>query len=137
MRAGVTIAGIVMAWATSAGAMMPPLMCENGDAAGEMGGYDRWSPGEGFVTYSAFEQDADNAFLTVLEECASRRQLMLKTETGRVDAALDAAADGMFDEMIWGSDGYTLREMEGRLRDLGAIVEMRTVNYQSCACANQ
>jgi hypothetical protein len=137
VRAALAVLAMVAAGPVTA--LTAELMCPSGDSSGtpsEIASYDHWPAGDGFVAYLTLEYSS-NEDLYILEQCARRRQLVLRLETGQVDSAVDAAAYGMFEEMIFGPDGYTMTEMARRLRDLGAVVEMRTVNYESCACANQ
>lgn len=145
IAAAMTIAAgqcALMAWvvlASVAQAEMPPFMCEGSDAHGTsqaLRDYNYWPAGDGFVAYTAYD-DATSALVDVLEHCADRRQLLLRTGTSATDAAVDAAAIAMMDEMIRGATPYTMDAMAERLRALGAPVEIRIANYQSCACANQ
>lgn len=115
-------------------ALTPPLGCDMGDPQGGFTGYDPWYVVDDFVTFATYEIDSD-VEVYVLEQCSTRRQLVLRTRTGQTDAATDAAAWAMMDEMVYGEDGYTMTEMEDRLRALGGVVDLRTVNYESCACA--
>jgi hypothetical protein len=122
--------------AGGAQAMTPLLTCDVGDPQGGFTGYEPWHVADDFVTYQSYEIDSD-VEVYVLEQCSTRRQLVLRGRTGEVDAATDAAARAMIDEMVFGEEGYTMSEMQNRLRDLGGVVELRTVGYESCACANQ
>jgi hypothetical protein len=73
----------------------------------------------------------------ILEYCPERRQLVLWTQLDESEDARDEAAVSYLNEMIYGAAAFTQSEMAERLRDMGAEVEIRRVNYESCGCALQ
>jgi hypothetical protein len=127
---------IALALAGPVAAMAPPLTCEYGDPSAGIGPYSHGVFGNGFVTYSA-SRTGDEGLWHLVEYCPEGRQLVLKTGRSGGDAAGDAAAVAMLDEMLWGEESYSQSEMLERLRAIGAVVEIRRVTYRSCACANQ
>ncbi len=132
----VLLTALTAVWAGAAGALTPLLECDVGDPEGGIVGYSPWTVVPDFVTYQSYETDS-SVEVYVLEQCSTRRQLILRMGTGETDAATDAAAFAMLDEMTFGEGSYTMSEMAERLRGLGAVVVMRNVNYQSCACASE
>lgn len=133
------VAALVSAFALAgpAAALAPPMSCPGGDLTGtpyEIGSYSHNVVGEGFVYYNGFET-ATEMRIHVLEHCADRRQLVLRTERSGAEFERDLQAQVAFDEMVWGEETFTPSQMAERLRDMGADVEMRTVSYESCACA--
>jgi len=134
IRGGAILTAMVLAGPVAA--LAPPLTCEQGDPSAGIGPYSHGVHDGGFVSYVANRAGEDGLWHLV-EYCPEGRQLVLKTGQAGSDAATDAAAEAMLDEMLWGDDGYTQSEMLDRLRAVGAVVEIRRVTYQSCACANQ
>jgi hypothetical protein len=134
MRGAVSV--LVAMLAGPVAALTPLLECDLGDPEGGIEGYSPWTVVPDFVTYQSYETGG-SVEVYVLEQCSTRRQLILRMGTGETDAATDAAAFAMLDEMTFGEGSYTMSEMAERLRGLGGVVVMRDVNYQSCACASE
>lgn len=110
--------------------------CPDGDAAGTraaVGAYSAYAVAEGFVSYNAVELATDE-FLDILEYCPERRQIVLRSGTGINSTDVDDAARRLYDEMIQGDKSFTMSEMVTGLRAMGAVVDDRVVDYQSCGC---
>ena len=134
LRAVLGAFGVAVVMAGPVAAMMPEPGCA-GDGAGSaaFGAYQPWPVGttDDFVTYETVELATDRS-VSVLEYCPERRQLVLRAGG---DEPTDAAARAMLDEMVHGPAPFTMTEMAERLRGIGADAEIRTVDYESCACA--
>lgn len=138
MTRSVTMMAAVMAvLAMPAMALTPVLECytETGPEA-DLGGYSPAQAGNGFIYYYT-SQISTGVWLDILEYCPERRQLVLVTERPGAEFAREEAYRTFLSEMIWGSDAYTMSQMERALRDMGAEVRVQRVNYQSCGCALQ
>ena len=139
MRAGLTLVAFV--WAGMASALEPILpdnFCE-GDAVGspyEIRTYIYQSVGDGFMAYSG-EEPSTGAWAMILEYCPERRQLVLRSGIGFSNSETGEDAEALFSEMVLGPENYTMDQMAAALRGLGDAVDMRRVNYESCACAHQ
>lgn len=110
--------------------------CPDGDAAGttwEVGPYSPSALGNGFTHYGAMEM-ASEELLEIVEHCSAQRQFVWRRGVFGSGDPLDMEADILFDQMLFGEQGYTLDEMADALRSLGERVEIRSVGYISCAC---
>jgi hypothetical protein len=136
MRGVPILAAVLAALAMPAAALSPALECypSSGPEA-NLGGYSPAFLGNGFVYYSTF--DPSDIWIDILEYCPERRQLVLRTGRDASEDARDQAAVAYLQEMIFGPEPYTQRQMAERLRAFGAEVEIRTVNYESCGCTLQ
>ena len=123
-----------MLTAVPAAALEPmPIYCPPPDVMGEgVLGYYPNPHGPDFVSFRAERRDASGAVL-VLEYCPTRLQLVLDLPLSG-DPVVQAAAEAMLNEMIWGPAPFTQQDMAARLRAIGAEVDLATVDYQSCAC---
>lgn len=133
----VAISALAAVLAMPAAALSPVLECyaETGPEA-DLGGYSPATLGNGFVYYATFEIST-GAWLDILEHCPGRRQLVLRTGQDAAEDARDQAAVTYLNEMIYGEAAFTQSQMAERLRGMGAEVEIRRVNYESCGCALQ
>jgi hypothetical protein len=131
-----TIAATAICLASGALALTPVTECA-GDAfgmPGEIGGYSPAPAGQGFVWYTAVELATD-AWLSIVEYCPEQQQLVLRQGMPGEDQAVADAAALRFQDMVFLSRSFTMREMEQELRAMGANPEMRRVGYVSCACS--
>jgi hypothetical protein len=128
------ITGAILA--TPGVALAPLPVCE-GDAIGtsfEIVDYTPSTLGQGFVFYTSIELATD-AWITVLEYCPEKRQLVLRTGHEGANHSVGTAAETLFNDMVFGAEGFTMDQMAARLRDMGADAELRGVSYESCACS--
>jgi hypothetical protein len=110
--------------------------CPDGDGAGTpqaIGPYSPYAVAPGFMSYGAMEIGSED-LLEIVEYCPDRKQFVWRRGPFGSRDPLDMEADMLFDDMVNGSEGYTLNQMAEALRAIGETVEIRTVDYQSCAC---
>jgi hypothetical protein len=137
MRGVPILAAVLAALAMPAAALSPALDCfANTGPEADLGGYTPQTVGNGFVYYYTV-QDSTGVWLDILEYCPERRQLVLVSEREGAEFAREEAYRTFLSEMILGSDPYTMSQMERALRDMGAEVSIRRVNYESCGCSLQ
>jgi hypothetical protein len=137
MRALLIASVAALTFGTSVADALTPLPPCEGDAVGtsyEIVDYTPSTLGQGFVFYTSIELATD-AYVSILEYCPDKRQLVLRTGYEGADHSIGTTAETLFSDMVFGAAGFTMDQMAAQLRDLGANAELRRVSYESCACS--
>ena len=103
-----------------------------GDGSSAPGTYAHsQSPADGFAStvvegYEAYEY-GPSAF--VLQHCPTGQELLVILPEGNTDRFLE-----IYDEMVFGEQAYTMRQIGEQMGQMGAGVRMTESEFGDCAC---
>jgi len=125
-------------WAGVAHADMPPL-CSFAPGDAEFGLYESYTPyelGLGLVEFTTTTAGSHGRHqITVLQHCATGRQLSVIIRDYARNPALVAAVMELDSDMRRDTATFTLEQMRNAFNEIGAEATVSELRQQSCACA--